>query len=124
MRQQYHFRPSANGYFAWNVNQLVADTQHLPIIDVPLSDIAELDENYWFGELTPTGRAIAEHWKLAEAADLEYPILLCADGRLMDGMHRVLKAYCLGHPTIRARRLAITPPPDYEDVMADDLPYD
>ncbi len=41
----------------------------------------------------------------------------------MDGMHRVAKALLLGHKEIKAVKFAEDPPPDYEDVVENDLPY-
>lgn len=125
LRPQYHFRRVGAQTHIWDVRTLIEQIAELPIIEVPLAEIAELDEAYWFdmGGAVPTCRAIADHMILAQKADLSYPILLCAEGRVMDGMHRVVKSVTLGHKTITAKRLAVTPPPDYVDVAADDLPY-
>ena len=94
--------------------------------EVTLEAIRELDEPFWFGDgdKAPTCRAIAEHVKLIEEADLERPIVLSQDGRVMDGMHRVVKAYVKGHERIRAVQFVCDPEPDYVDVDPDDLPYD
>lgn len=124
MRAQYHFRQSPNGLQAWDIRKLVQETGHLAVISVPLSDIAEVDENWWFNDKVPTVRAIADHITLIEDADLSFPILLCPEGRLMDGMHRVAKALALGYISIDARRLRTLPEPDYVGVAPDDLPYD
>ena len=125
---QYHLRPGPQGLQAWDVRKLIAlaAAQQLQPQWVPLADIAELDQRYWFTEPgdDPTPRAIAQHLKLVNAADTAYPILLDAEGRLMDGMHRVVKRLAQGHSTIWAVRLPTTPPPDFVGVAADDLPYD
>ena len=42
----------------------------------------------------------------------------------MDGMHRVAKAYMLGHESIDAVQFDIDPEPDYIDVPIDDLSYE
>lgn len=55
--------------------------------------------------------------------DLNFPIILSSDGRIMDGMHRVAKALLEGRGTIEAVRFRQDPEPDYEDVQPDDLPY-
>ena len=124
MRKQYHFRPSPNGFYAWDVDRLVALSASLPVETVALSEIAELDEAYWFsGDDLPTCRRIAEHFRLMQAADLRYPVILCADGRLMDGMHRVTKALAAGHTRIAAVRFQVTPEPDFTDVRPGDLSY-
>jgi len=126
MRKQYHWRPADGGDLVWDVDRLVALSADLPRREVPLSEICELDEPYWFGRDgdRATVRAVAEHARLMADADLGYPIILCATGRVMDGMHRVAKAYTEGHSTITAVRFEITPEPDYVGVDLDELPYD
>src|SRR4051794_26705865 len=117
MRKQYHFRPSKNGCFAWDVDRLVALARDFPQTLVPLSDIRELDEPFWFDHgAVPTCRAITEHARLMQATDLSYPIILSSDGGVMDGMHRVCKAVLLGHSHITAVRFTTDPEPDYTDV--------
>ena len=125
MRKQYHFRPSKNGFFAWDVHRLIELSSSLTPSLINLNEISEIDENYWFGDgsVIPTGRVIAEHIKLVMETDLEFPIILCSKGRLMDGMHRVLKALLEEKDTILCVRFIEDPEPDYTDVQADDLSY-
>ena len=47
-----------------------------------------------------------------EEADLTFPVILSNDGRAMDGMHRVAKAWLLGRKTIRAVKFPRDPEPD------------
>lgn len=124
MRPQYHFRPGPDGLQAWDMVKIVVEYGHLPPEDIALSDIAELDEDWWFafGD-TPTPRALAGHIAQTQAADRSYPIILDASGRLMDGMHRVVQALVAGDTTIKAIRLPHVPVPDYVGVAAKDLPY-
>lgn len=124
MRKQYHFRPSPNGFYAWDVDRLVRLAAPLPVEIIPLSQIAELDEPYWFtGNERPTCRRIAEHFQLMQDADMQFPIILCADGRLMDGMHRVTRALAEGRTTIAHVRFRETPAPDFIDIQPEELPY-
>lgn len=124
MRKQYHFRPSSNGFYAWDVDRLVKLSSALPAQTIALERIAELDEPYWFSSGdNPTCRRIAAHFKLMLEADPQYPIILCADGRLMDGMHRATKALALGHPDILSVRFERTPAADFVDVQPGDLTY-
>lgn len=125
MRKQYYFRPSGNGFYAWDVGRLVERSKDLPVISVKLTDIKELDEAFWYNgvDSKPTVRSIAEHFKLVNETDLEYPIILSKDGRVMDGMHRVAKTLLSGQVEIRAVQFTYEVPPDYEDVQEDDLPY-
>lgn len=64
---------------------------------------------------------VAPELKRIEGADLQYPIILHPTGWVMDGYHRIAKAYLVGHKTIRAVRftegslpLPIMEIPDYE----------
>jgi hypothetical protein len=125
MRKQYHFRPSERGLLAWDVDRLVALSKDLPRVQIPLSAIRELDEPFWFNlEASPTCRAVIEHARLIEAADLAFPIILSSDGRVMDGIHRVAKAVLLGRSTVEAVRFESDPALDYVGVQPDQLSYD
>lgn len=123
MRPQYHFRPTDRGMLIWDVRRLLELAKELPCETVALTEIREIDEPYWFGHDAPTCRAILDHLKLVEAADPSYPILLSAQGRVMDGMHRVVKALWEERSTIEARRFVVDPEPDYVDVDPKDLAY-
>ena len=124
LRKQYHFRQSERGLLAWDVDRLVTLSASLPRIWVPLSSITELDETYWFdfGGL-PTCKAVVDHARLITAATLSFPIILCKDGRVMDGMHRVAKAVMLGLPSIEAVQFKEAVEPDHVGVSPEDLPY-
>ncbi|MEP1209617.1 MAG: hypothetical protein ABJM29_01260 [Rhizobiaceae bacterium] len=126
IRPQYHGRHTPDGFLVWDVRKLLEKAAELPAVEIKLSTIAEFDENWWYqsDDDIPTCRSIADHFKLMESTDLQYPILLCAEGRLMDGMHRVMKAYCEGRTSISTRRFVTTPPPDYVDVDLAQLSYD
>jgi hypothetical protein len=126
MRKQYHFRPSKNGFYAWDVDKLVEKAENLPVHTVKLEEITELDENFWYqsSDTIPTVRSVAEHMRLTNETDLNYPILLSSNGRVMDGIHRVIKALIEGLDEITAVKFDIDPTPDYEDVQPSELPYD
>ncbi|USD42946.1 hypothetical protein J4N42_20275 [Vibrio sp. SCSIO 43135] len=125
MRQQYHFRPSELGLQSWDVFRLIELSKSLPVTEIALDEITELDHEFWYelGGAKPTCRNIAEHAALIQNADLSYPIILCHQGRVMDGMHRVCKAVMLGSETIKAVRFTQPVEPDYVGVSADELPY-
>jgi len=124
MRKQYHFWPGRSGLDAWDVDRLIELARGLPLEQVPLEEIAEIDSVYWFDEWQrPTVRAVAEHFRLIEEVDPSHPIILGPDGRVMDGMHRVARALVEGRLTITAQRLRAVPEPDYRDCRPEDLPY-
>jgi hypothetical protein len=125
MRKQYYFRHSARGLLAWDVDRLVALSRDFAVLHVPLTEVREIGEPFSseFDE-TPSWRSMVEHIRLIETADLRFPIILSSDGRVMDGMHRVVKALLDGHATIDAVRFTADPEPDYIDVDPNQLPYD
>jgi hypothetical protein len=125
VRKQYYFRPSARGYYAWDVDRLVKLTSGFNRQKVPLSEITELDEAFCLegSDEVPTYRQIAEDVRLIEEADLRFPIIMSSDRRVMDGMHRVLEALNAGMETIDAVIFEDDPEPDYVDVYPSQLPY-
>ncbi|HEV8400208.1 MAG TPA: hypothetical protein VGQ18_10265 [Gemmatimonadales bacterium] len=123
MRKQYYFRQSRQGLLAWDVERLVRLSRDLPRKVIPLSAIRELDA-VWFGDdESPTWRALVDHLKLIDEADLSYPIILSASGAVMDGMHRVTKALRQGRSDISAVQFAEDPEPDHVGFGPKDLPY-
>ena len=123
MRKQYYFRPSPQGLLAWDVDRLVTLTSTLPHKRIPLTQIRELDEA-WFGEgESGTWRAMLEHIELIRAVDLAYPIILAANGAVMDGMHRVARAALEGRADIDAVQFDEDPKPDYVGRSPEELPY-
>ncbi|SRR5258706_5517422 len=126
LRKQFHFRPSTHGYFAWDVDRLIQLSKSLPVQKMDLNKIRELDEPYWYGNPkkdVPTVRSIFEHIQLAMESDLSFPIILSSDGRVMDGMHRVIKALMNGDKIINAVQFEIDPKPDHLNVHPEQLDY-
>ncbi len=112
-----------NGFYAWDVDRQIRLSAPLVPENMDLEQISELDDACWFSGGEPAScRSIAEQFKLMMDADLQYPIILCAQGRLMDGMHRITKALTIGQKTISGIRFKETPQPDSADVQPDDLP--
>jgi hypothetical protein len=123
VRKQYYFRPSSRGLLAWDVDRLVRLSSALPRKHIPLSRLRELDE-VWFGEdERPTWRAMLEHMKLIDDADLSFPIILSSSGAVMDGRHRLAKATRQGRREIEAVQFAEDPEPDHVGLGPDELPY-
>jgi len=100
-------------------------TRDFEVKMVPVEDIAEADEDWWYCEddAVPTPRSIAAHIALINEVDPRHPIILCAQGRLMDGMHRVVKAIAEGRTQVPSVQFSKTPAPDFVNVPLNDLPY-
>jgi len=124
VRRQYHFRQVGEDTYIWDVHRLVELTNKFVAKRLQLVDIQELNEAYWFPDQYPTIQQIIEHFQLVQDADLSYPIILCAEGRVMDGMHRVAKASLLKQTEILAVQFEQTPEPNFINIDEDDLDYD
>jgi hypothetical protein len=125
VRRQYHFWPGERGLDAWDVDRLIELSSALPVRDVKLDSIDEIDSVYWFDDRVdrPTVRRVVDHVRLIEGVDVSHPIILGVDGRVMDGMHRIAKALLEGRSTISAVRFEDHPDPDYRNCRPEDLPY-
>ena len=97
----------------WYTERLWTLAEGLAPFDKPVSEIAEVERDCWFaGKYAPTIRAIADHCRRIEAADLDRPIILNSDGSLMDGGHRLAKAILEGKESVRAVQFVAMPEPD------------
>ena len=95
----------------WRVPRLWELARDLPVELVPLSSVEHYLHGHW-GPDRPTGYDIARHVRRVVEADLDYPIIFAAEGHLMDGVHRIAKAYALGLTHLKAVRFPVTPDPD------------
>jgi hypothetical protein len=110
---QKHSRLIAGKRAVWLTERLWHLAENLPVKTVALESIAEFDLNCWFDEKrSPTCRAVAVHARKIYEADLSYPVILSAEGFLMDGGHRLAKAWLLGLKEIRAVQFETDPAPD------------
>ena len=109
-----HSRMTEQGRAVWLTKRLWQFARGLRVRQVSIAQIKEFDLNCWFGpEEIPTCRAVAAHALRISRADLRYPIILSADGSLMDGGHRLCKAWMLGHTEIAAVQFVRDSVPDY-----------
>ena len=83
----------------------------LPVELVPLSSVEHYLHGNW-GPDRPADNDIARHARRNVEADLDSPIVFAAEGHLMDGTHRISRAYALGLTHLKAERFPVTPEPD------------
>ncbi len=110
---QTHSHPVPGGRGVWLTERLWAVAAGLPVRRVRIADIPEFDQDCWFSGVAPTCRQVAEHSARILAADLNYPVILAANGGLMDGGHRVARAFMNGELEVNAVRFESDPEPDY-----------
>jgi len=116
-----HSRLTPEGRLVWFVERLWHLARELPMRQVAIDQIAEFDQNCWFGPTSlPTCRVVAQHARRIFEADLRYPIILSAEGYLMDGGHRIAKAYLLKMHEVDAVQFELDPESDY--ILTPDAP--
>ncbi len=106
--------PQADGSMRfYRMHQFWELAAGLPVEKFRLSEFDGFDDVRWFGgphNILPTCRAIAEHARDIYEADLSFPIILSPDGDVLDGHHRICKAYLQGIHELDAVRLTAMPP--------------
>ena len=107
--------PRADGSMRfWRMKQLWEMAAGLPVMKVRTRDLPGFDEVRWFGgplNILPTCRTVAEHARDIFEADLSYPIILSPTGDVLDGMHRIAKAWLQGIEEMEAVQLPEMPGP-------------
>lgn len=116
-RSQHSWLDAELGFtFWWDVRKLW--NADLPVVPMPVTELAWLlDKPFWKDgrrKLAVSGRDVASdpgryrlEYERTMAADLVYPInVILLGGRwvIMDGVHRLLKAWLLGRETIDAKQ--------------------
>jgi|KBSSwiStaDraftv2_1062776.scaffolds.fasta_scaffold389981_2 hypothetical protein len=97
----------------WRMQELWNLAEGLPVKKIRISELDGFDEVCWFGgpmNIRPTCRVIAEHARDIFACDLSYPIILSPAGEVLDGWHRVCKAFVEGVEEIDSVQLPKLPP--------------
>lgn len=105
--------PTPEGRAFWWTRTLWTASAELPVLKLRICEIREFDEDCWFGGRAPSCREVAEHARRIQEADLAYPVILGSDGQLMDGGHRIAKAWIEGREWIDAVRFISQPEPDW-----------
>jgi hypothetical protein len=90
----------ALGDRAWYVESVWKAAQDLPVEQVPIAAIREVDEDCWFNSRPATVRAVVDHAKRILAVDHDIPVILASDGQVLDGMHRIARAVLEGRGTV------------------------
>jgi hypothetical protein len=64
----------------WWTEALWAASDGLPVVQVPIEQIREFNQDCWFHGRAPTCREVAEHAHRIEQAQLSHPVIIAADG--------------------------------------------
>jgi len=100
----------------WNVERLWSLSENICINELDVHTLMQkvLDKDCWFrGYEKPTTRNTIAHFERIQAADLSYPIILTPDGTILDGVHRLVKAYMQQKEQIKVVKFNELPKPDF-----------
>lgn len=101
----------SSGGKTWYVDRLWRLSKDLTPYKMPLGYFArDLDDWHWGGEITLN--IFIGHLKRVVDANLLLPIILSAEGDVMDGMHRLARSAYIGVEWIWVVRFPVTPEPD------------
>lgn len=86
--------------------RLIELARDLPVFDLQIAAVH-------LGNVTfePDGTiyGMVAHMKRVMAVDMSHPIILAADGHIMDGNHRIMRALLEGRTYIPAKRFVVMP---------------
>lgn len=108
-----HTQLMPDGRYVWYTERLWRLSENFPVKLVSIEEIPEFEQNCWFDAQTlPSCKNVALHAKRIYESDLSFPIILSAEGNLMDGGHRIAKAWLMNIKEIKAIQFDVTPEPD------------
>ena len=104
----------------WRVEELIDACRDLPVRKMLVSDLLSLVINgTWFGpDEKVTISKVYSHIRRILSVDLTFPIILSADGRVMDGSHRIVAASIRGIENVDVVQFNQDPMPGYIENMS------
>lgn len=88
----------------YDIDKLIKLSETLPIEQFDLSSISLDDVKFITWKLNNV-RDVVVHYKRIRDADLSRPILIRAEGTIVDGYHRIIKGIAEGRKWLPGRRL-------------------
>lgn len=85
-------------------------SRDLPVIDYVLTDSLMDEILRW---KLVNFHDYLTHFRRVLNADLTTPLIIRSDGVIMDGWHRIIKAYNTGLRALPAKRFEVDPAPDF-----------
>ena len=110
----------SDGVGEWDVHRLWELAAGLPVVELDHEAFHEWEEPLGWGFPETLGELV-DHIRDILDADLSYPIIVSAEGNIMDGNHRLAKAALEGVP-VKMVRFPETPPPDRPAGSSEPIP--
>ena len=113
----------SDGRGEWDVPRLWALAAGLPVTEMDPEGFREWDQWGWDDPERLALRHVVEHMRRILAADMAYPVIVSAEGNVMDGCHRIARA-ALDGTNVRMVRFGVTPEPDRLDKSQPELRHE
>lgn len=115
-----HYKRPDGSLRSWRVETLWNAARELETFYMaPRAVLEALKEHEWSTPGHEHGlHAFIKHWEQAEAAKIDFPIILSESGELLDGAHRLAKAVMHNHLRIPCRQFKEEPPSDFGPIAA------
>lgn len=115
IKEPIYFNRSEKGLHIWMVSTLLQASHGSDIYELSTSQFSTLlDKDFWFQDQeNPTILNIARHCRKIIGANLDSPIILTSSGDLLDGFHRLARAWLENKTYIKAVKLQSMPAPDF-----------
>lgn len=117
-KHTFEYEDDSGRVRTWNVYRLWKLAKALPVEERSMQDFQDkVDLWLRFTADKKGGKTIVyldvDHFYRIREADLDYPVILNASGTfIMDGMHRLMKAWLSGAKTIKVVQFPADPTPD------------
>ncbi|WP_051052593.1 ParB N-terminal domain-containing protein [Bradyrhizobium liaoningense] len=102
---------SGSKILVWSVETLIAEATDLPINYRQMEDFSLEKMNFFASYEDANLKSFVEHMSRVELADVSVPLILAADGSILDGMHRLAKASKLGISKVAVVQFTVDPEP-------------
>ena len=98
--------------YQWEVSYLWKISEGKDVMEIPIQQLFNnLDQRSWFYDTNPPSVIeMLSHCRRIVQANLEYPIIIDKYGIVIDGLHRLAKAYIEDKKSIKAVCLDPLPP--------------
>ena len=95
------------GTRVWLTIKLIAASEPLETIDLHINSI-DMGIDVWSGSLKCM-YDFMDHYQRIEDCDINHPVIMDNEGGVINGWHRIVKAWSLGKKTIKAKRFETMP---------------
>ena len=115
--EHLHLALKTDGHIVkiFDIHRLWKLAEHLPVTERHVSEFDLATAFPWFlTNAPPTVAEIIDHMRRIMRAELDYPVMLDANGGVLDGIHRIAKCVIEDIPVVKCVQFSEGPVPDWQ----------